>query len=97
MTIIRSVRAKEIAMQQRFSLNLMGYHYVAYHCLPDHFAQHHHITIIWNSCFKNHTFWPIVTQQSQYTTDPGYSNQLLPDTTKLYYDTQVHKTMPVIL
>jgi hypothetical protein len=34
MTIIRSVRAKEIAMQQRFSLNVMGSHYVAYHCLP---------------------------------------------------------------
>jgi hypothetical protein len=28
MTIIRSVRAKEIAMQQRFSLNVMGSHYV---------------------------------------------------------------------
>ena len=28
MTIIRSVRAKEIAMQQRFSLNVMGFHYV---------------------------------------------------------------------
>jgi hypothetical protein len=28
MTIIRSVRAKEIAMQQRFSLNIMGSHYV---------------------------------------------------------------------
>jgi hypothetical protein len=32
---------------------------------PDHFAQHHHITTIWNSCFKNHTFWLI---------DPGYGN-----------------------
>ena len=31
MTIIRSVRAKEIAMQQRFSLNVMGSHYVL-HC-----------------------------------------------------------------
>ena len=31
MTIIRSVRAKEIAMQQRFSLNVMGTHYVL-HC-----------------------------------------------------------------
>ena len=31
MTIIRSVRAKEIAMQQRFSLNVMGYLYVL-HC-----------------------------------------------------------------
>ena len=28
MTIIRSVRAKEIDMQQRFSLNIMGSHYV---------------------------------------------------------------------
>ena len=28
MTIIRSVRAKEIVMQQRFSLNVMGSHYV---------------------------------------------------------------------
>ena len=28
MTIIRSVRTKEIAMQQRFSLNVMGSHYV---------------------------------------------------------------------
>ena len=27
-TVIRSVRAKEIAMQQRFSLNVMGSHYV---------------------------------------------------------------------
>ena len=31
MTIIRSVRAKEIAMQQIFSLNVMGSHYVL-HC-----------------------------------------------------------------
>jgi hypothetical protein len=31
MIIIRSVRAKEIAMQQRFSLNVMGSHYVL-HC-----------------------------------------------------------------
>ena len=31
MTIIRSVRAKEIAMQQRFSLNIMRSHYVL-HC-----------------------------------------------------------------
>ena len=31
MTIIRSVRAKEIAMQQRCSLNVMGSHYVL-HC-----------------------------------------------------------------
>ena len=31
MTIIRSVRAKEIAMQQRFSLNVMGSNYVL-HC-----------------------------------------------------------------
>ena len=31
MTIIRFVRAKEIAMQQRFSLNVMGSHYVL-HC-----------------------------------------------------------------
>ena len=28
MTIIRSVRAKEVPMQQRFSLNVMGSHYV---------------------------------------------------------------------
>jgi len=31
MTIIRSIRAKEIAMQQRFSLNVMGSHYIL-HC-----------------------------------------------------------------
>jgi hypothetical protein len=31
MTIIRSIRAKEIAMQQRFSLNVMGSQYVL-HC-----------------------------------------------------------------
>jgi hypothetical protein len=31
MTIIRSVRGKEIAMQQRFSLNVMGSNYVL-HC-----------------------------------------------------------------
>ena len=31
MTIIRSVRAKEIAMRQRFTLNVMGSHYVL-HC-----------------------------------------------------------------
>ena len=31
MTIIRSVRAKEIGMRQRFSLNVMGSHYVL-HC-----------------------------------------------------------------
>ena len=30
-TIIRSVRAKEIVMQQTFSLNVMGSHYVL-HC-----------------------------------------------------------------
>jgi hypothetical protein len=30
-TIIRSVRAKEIATQQRFSLKIMGSHYVL-HC-----------------------------------------------------------------
>ena len=31
MTIVRYARAKEIAMQQRFSLNVMGSHYVL-HC-----------------------------------------------------------------
>jgi hypothetical protein len=49
MTIIRSVRAKEITMQQRFSLNVMGSHHNTTVCTVLNFERYlHYFAVIQN-------------------------------------------------